>query len=157
MKKFRETVVPTTPPADGDEDIGEIRTIVGFHLRLAHGAVYRHFTETFSDLDLTQKQVSILWLIDDKPEIAQTDLARLMRMDRATTMAIVNRLEARKLLLRGKSALDGRKQTLTLTNSGREALANSKAAIRDHEAWLKSRFTDKEVNVLIELLMRIHR
>jgi DNA-binding MarR family transcriptional regulator len=156
MKKFKEVLVPTTPPIEGDDDIGEIRDIVGFHLRLAHGAVYRHFTETFADLDLTQKQVSILWLIDDHPDIAQTDLARLMRMDRATTMAIVNRLQDRKLLLRGKSHTDGRKQTLNLTSEGKDMLAVAKKAIRDHENWLKSRFSNKEVNVLIELLTRIH-
>lgn len=156
MTRPKETLVPTTPHVEGDEDIGEIRNIVGFHIRLAHGAVYRHFTETFADLDLTQKQVSVLWLVDDHPDISQTDLANRMRMDRATTMAIVNRLQARSYLVRGKSAQDGRKQTLNLTDRGRAALAVAKDAIAAHEAWLKSRFTDKEVDRLIELLTRIH-
>lgn len=156
MARTKETLVMTTPPVDGDDDIGEIRNIVGFHIRLAHGAVYRHFTETFTELDLTQKQVSVLWLVDDHPDIAQTDLAHRMRMDRATTMAIVNRLEARNLLVRGKSETDGRKQTLNLTNNGREMLRVAKQAIMEHENWLKSRFTDKEVAKLIELLTRIH-
>lgn len=145
------------PHVAGDDDIGEIRGIVGFHLRLAHGAVYRHFTESFAHLDLTQKQVSVLWLVDDHPGIAQTDLARLMRMDRATTMAIVNRLEARRYLLRGKSPSDNRKQTLALTGEGSKALAVAKDAIRQHEEWLKSRFTAKEVARLIEFLTRIHQ
>jgi len=48
----KETVAITTPHVPVDEDIGEIRDIVGFHIRLAHGAVYRQFTETFADLDL---------------------------------------------------------------------------------------------------------
>ncbi|MEZ5743298.1 MAG: MarR family transcriptional regulator [Sphingomonadaceae bacterium] len=156
MARPKETLVPTTPHVEGDEDIGEIRNIVGFHIRLAHGATYRHFTETFTDLDLTQKQVSVLWLVDDHPDISQTDLAKLMRMDRATTMAIVNRLEARGYLKRGKSKNDGRKQTLNLTNPGRKALVKAKAAIREHEDWLKSRFSDAEVETLIGLLTRIH-
>lgn len=156
MTRPKETLVPTTPHVEGDDDIGEIRNIVGFHIRLAHGAVYRHFTETFSDLDLTQKQVSVLWLIDDHPDIAQTDLATRMRMDRATTMAIVNRLQARGYLVRGKSPSDGRKLTLNLTDKGRKALVTAKAAIAEHENWLKSRFTDKEVERLIEMLARIH-
>jgi DNA-binding MarR family transcriptional regulator len=156
MPKSRETVAITTPHVKGDEDIGEIRHIVGFHLRLAHGAVYRHFTETFAHLDLTQKQVSVLWLVDDHPDIAQTDLARRMRMDRATTMAIVNRLEARGYLVRGKSKSDGRKQTLTLTDGGRKGLRAAKSAIHQHEQWLKSRFSKQEVAKLIDLLRRIH-
>ena len=156
MTRIKETLVPTTPHVDGDEDIGAIRDIVGFHIRLAHGAVYRHFTETFADMELTQKQVSVLWLVDDHPDIAQTDLAQRMRMDRATTMAIVNRLQARDYLVRGKSQSDGRKQTLNLTDAGRRALAVAKDAIRQHEEWLKARFTDREVETLIEMLSRIH-
>jgi DNA-binding MarR family transcriptional regulator len=156
MAKHPETLSITTPHVAGDEDIGEIRNIVGFHIRLAYGAVYRHFTETFTDVDLTQKQVSVLWLTDDHPDIAQTDLAKRMRMDRATTMAIVNRLESRGYLVRGQSQSDGRRQTLNLTRAGRKALIKAKAAIQQHEHWLKSRFTPREVAKLIELLTRIH-
>jgi DNA-binding MarR family transcriptional regulator len=156
-KHIKDTVAITTPHVSGDEDIGEIRTIVGFHIRLAHGAVYRHFTETFADLDLTQKQVSALWLVHDHPDIAQTGLAQRMRMDRATTMAIVNRLESKGYLLRRKSRSDGRKQALNLTEAGRRTLAAAKRAINQHEQWLKSRFTEKEVAKLIELLTRIHQ
>jgi DNA-binding MarR family transcriptional regulator len=156
MTRPKEILVPTTPHVEGDDDIGEIRNIVGFHIRLAHGAVYRHFTESFTHLDLTQKQVSVLWLVADHPDIAQTDLAQRMRMDRATTMAIVNRLEERDYLKRGKSMSDGRKQTLNLTPKGQKALIVAKQAIADHEKWLKARFTDKEVATLIEMLTRIH-
>jgi DNA-binding MarR family transcriptional regulator len=156
MTTPKEILVPTTPHVEGDEDIGEIRDIVGFHIRLAYGAVYRHFTESFSHLELTQKQVSVLWLVDDHPDIAQTNLAQRMRMDRATTMAIVNRLQARHYLVRGKSQSDGRKQTLNLTDKGRAALVVAKQAIRKHEEWVKGRFTDKEVASLIEMLARIH-
>jgi len=156
-KPTKETIAITTPHVAGDEDIGEIRNIVGFHIRLAHGAVYRHFTETFADLDLTQKQVSALWLIDDHPDVAQTGLAQRMRMDRATTMAIVNRLESKGYLVRRRSRSDGRKQALNLTQSGRRALASAKRAIQQHEEWLKSRFNEKEVAKLIELLTRIHQ
>jgi DNA-binding MarR family transcriptional regulator len=156
MARPKETLTITTPHVAGDEDIGEIQHIVGFHIRLAHGAVYRHFSETFAHLDLTQKQVSVLWLVDDHPDIAQTDLAQRMRMDRATTMAIVNRLQARGFLVRGKSSDDRRKQTLNLTPTGRKALVTAKGAIRQHERWLKSRFTEKEVATLIGLLARIH-
>jgi DNA-binding MarR family transcriptional regulator len=78
-------------------------------------------------------------------------------MDRATTMAIVNRLEAKGYLVRRKSRSDGRKQALNLTDRGRKALAAAKRAILQHEQWLKSRFNEKEVTKLIELLTRIHQ
>ena len=141
---------------DNEDDIGGIADIVGFHIRLAHASVYRHFTETFVDLDLTQKQVSVLWLVDDHPGISQIEVGKRLRMDRATTMTIVNRLQERGFLRRERSESDGRKQALFLSDDGREALGHAKSCIAEHEAWLKSRFRPDEVKNLVEMLARIH-
>ena len=105
---------------------------------------------------LTQKQVSVLWLIDDHPGIAQADIGRRLQMDRATTMAIINRLQARGYLVRGRSPHDGRRQTLTLTPAGHNALIEAREAISSHERWLKDRFSNAEIQTLITLLRRIH-
>lgn len=137
-------------------DIGALDGIVGFHIRLAHGAVYRHFSETFTGLDLTQKQVSVLWLVGDHPGIAQIAVGSRLRMDRATTMTIVNRLQDRDYLRRERSSIDGRKQSLFLTPRGQAALAEAKECIESHETWLKSRFTPQEIEKLVEMLSRIH-
>ena len=144
-----------TPDNNGPELAG-LDEIVGFHLRLAHGAVYRHFTETFTDLDLTQKQVSVLWLVADHPGIAQIELGTRLRMDRATTMTIINRLQDRGLMRRERSESDGRKQALYITSGGEQALDKAKACIAEHESWLKSRFNQAEVEKLVEMLSRIH-
>ncbi len=141
---------------DKADELGGLNDILGLRIRLAHGAVYRHFAETFADLDLTQKQVSALWLVSDNPGISQIDLGGRLRMDRATTMTIVNRLQARAYLRRERSASDGRKQALYLTEAGAAALAEAKRCIGEHEAWLKSRFTAEEIEKLVEMLARIH-
>lgn len=140
------------PPAE----IGGLHGIVGFHIRLAHGAVYRHFAETFAGLELTQKQVSVLWLVGDHPGIAQIAVGGHLAMDRATTMTIVNRLQAREYLRRERSNHDGRMQALFLTTRGQTALAEAKQCIENHEGWLKSRFSAEEVEKLVEMLKRIH-
>ena len=135
---------------------GTLDSVLGFHIRMAHGAVYRHFTETFADLDLTQKQVSVLWRVSERPGIAQIELGQHLRMDRATTMTIVNRMQARGYLRRERAADDGRKQALFLTDAGADALNTAKRCIDEHESWLKSRFTPDEVEKLVEMLARIH-
>lgn len=136
--------------------LGGLEGIVGFHLRLAHGAVYRHFTETFANLDLTQKQVSALWLAAEEPGISQVELGRKLSMDRATTMTIVNRLQDRDYVRRERSDSDGRKQALHVTETGLAALEEAKICIAEHEKWLKARFTAPEVEKLVEMLTRIH-
>ena len=141
---------------DNVAELGGLNGIVGFHIRLAHGAVYRHFTETFAELDLTQKQVSALWLVADNPGISQIALGGRLRMDRATTMTIVNRLQERAYMRRERSTSDGRKQALYLTDAGVAALVQAKAAIVEHEGWLKGRFSPEEIEKLVEMLARIH-
>ena len=137
-------------------ELGGIDGILGFHIRLAHAAVYRHFTETFAALDLTQKQVSVLWLAGEFPGISQIEVGQRLRMDRATTMTIVNRLQHRDYLRRERSTSDGRKQALYVTEAGAMALAEAKGCVAAHEAWLKSRFSREEVEKLVEMLARIH-
>ena len=145
------------PPPDLPVGLGPLEDILGLNIRLAHGAVQRHFGESFADLALTQKQVSVLWLAGDHPGIAQTDLARALDMDRATTMAIVHALEKRALLERTKGATDARRVALGLTEPGRAILVEARKAIAEHEAWLTARFAPDELKLLLEMLRRIHR
>ena len=130
--------------------------VLGLHIRLAHGAVQRHFGDHFADLGLTQKQVSVLWLASDSPGIAQADLAQRLQMDRATTMAIVHTLERRGLLARRRGDADARRIALAPTESGALLLAEAKHAIASHEAWLTARFTAKELATLTGMLRRIY-
>jgi DNA-binding MarR family transcriptional regulator len=130
--------------------------ILGFHIRLAHGAVFRHFNDTSGALGLTQMQTSVLWLVSDEPGVSQVDIARRLQIDRATMMAITNVLAKRGLLERGSSTKDRRRQTLHLTPSGAVALTAARQAVAAHEAWLKARFTPEEVGQLVALLRRIH-
>jgi DNA-binding MarR family transcriptional regulator len=141
---------------DNADELGGLNDILGLRIRLAHGAVYRHFAETFVNLGLTQKQVSALWLVNDNPGISQIALGGRLRMDRATTMTIVNRLQDRAYLRRERSTSDGRKQALYVTDAGRHALAEAKRCIGEHEAWLKGRFSAEEIEKLVEMLARIH-
>ena len=135
---------------------GPLDEILGLRIRLAHGAVQRHFAEHFAHLGLTQKQVSVLWLTQDAPGLAQADLARRLQMDRATTMAIVHALEKRGLVARARVSGDARRIGLRLTDSGSAMLEEARHAIAAHEAWLKERFTAREVTMLSRLLERIY-
>jgi DNA-binding MarR family transcriptional regulator len=138
-------------------DLGPLGDILGLRIRLAQGAVQRHFAEHFSGLGLTQKQVSVLWLAGEGAGVAQKELALRLQMDRATTMAIVHSLEKRGLLARRRAEDDGRVVVLAPTAEGAAALAAARVAIGEHEAWLKGRYSAEEVATLTELLGRIHR
>jgi DNA-binding MarR family transcriptional regulator len=129
----------------------------GYQLRWAYVAVRRHFESAMEKLDLTQKQTGVLWLIDANPAVSQIALANELGMDRASMMAIVDRLEDRGLIVRKRSAEDGRRQELYVTAKGRKVLAQAKTAIQEHEKWLSSKFTKAELAAFVEGLRRFTR
>jgi DNA-binding MarR family transcriptional regulator len=135
----------------------EIDNLVGFHLRMAFLAVSRHFTTAMAHLDLTQKQVGVLWLIGENPGVSQIALATELAMDRASMMAIIDRLDARELVVRERCKRDGRRQELYLTPKGRRTLLQSKSALGEHEAWLASRFAPDELAFFVDGLKRFQK
>jgi hypothetical protein len=56
-------------------DFGRLDALLGFHLRMASGAVARDFAATMDELGLTQKQCAVLELIAANPHISQIDMA----------------------------------------------------------------------------------
>ena len=130
---------------------------VGHQLRMANVAVRRHFEAAMQRLDLTQKQTSVLWLIDANGGVSQIALANELGMDRASMMAIVDRLEERGMIVRKRSAEDGRRQELTVTAKGRKVLAQAKTAIHDHEKWIAAKFSRGELAGFVAALKRLAR
>ena len=129
----------------------------GYQLRTAYVAVRRHFEAAMAKLDLTQKQTGVLWLIEANPAVSQIALANELGMDRASMMAIVDRLEERGLIIRKRSTEDGRRQELYTTAKGRKVLTQAKAAIHDHEKWISSKFNKSELAAFVDGLKRFTR
>jgi DNA-binding MarR family transcriptional regulator len=133
----------------------ELDGLLGYRLRRAQGAMHRDFMAAVASLDLTQKQAATLWLINSNPGVAQVAVAAALGMDRATTMAIVDRLEDRRLVIRQRSRTDRRRQELYLTPAGQSALRKAKARIAKHEERFKSLFTAAELESLLTALQRL--
>ncbi len=130
---------------------------VGYQLRTAYVGIRRHFETAMEKLDLTQKQTGVLWLIEANPAVSQIALANELGMDRASMMAIVDRLEERGLIVRKRSTEDGRRQELYVTAKGRKVLTQAKAAIHEHEKWISSKFTKSELIAFVDGLKRFAR
>ena len=144
--------------AEADElDLDGLTDLLGFHVRLAQSTIYRDFAAALKELDLTQKLSAVLMLLRANPGASQIALANTLGTDRATMMAIIDRLQDRHLLFRERSKIDRRRQELYLTDEGRAVLAQAGRLIAKHEARFKSRFTAAELKSLVEMLGRLQR
>jgi DNA-binding MarR family transcriptional regulator len=137
--------------------LGGLGDLLGFHLRLASAAMHRDFLVALADQDVTQKQVALLWLIEANPGVSQISIAQALDMDRATTMAIIDRLEARGLAMRRRSTVDRRRQELYLTEPGEAFLARAKALSHEHDRKFTDRLTPEETKALRSALAKIYR
>jgi DNA-binding MarR family transcriptional regulator len=132
----------------------ELDGLLGYLLRRAQGAMHRDFMAAVADFGLTQKQAATLWLIQANAGVSQAEVAAALGMDRATMMAVIDRLEDRGFVIRKRSSTDRRRQDLYLTPAGQATLRKCKARIAEHEQKFRALFTTAELESLLDSLKR---
>ncbi|MCY1666586.1 MarR family winged helix-turn-helix transcriptional regulator [Rhizobium sp. SL86] len=130
--------------------------LVGYHLRMAHLALYRDFAAHMAEFDLTQKQLAALELIATNPGASQVDIANALSMDRATMMGMVKRLMARGFIERRSSAIDRRRHEMRLSPLGQDVLGRVHGIIDQHEKDFCSVLSEEERLDLIRMLRRLY-
>jgi DNA-binding MarR family transcriptional regulator len=116
---------------------GGLDQLIGYHLRLAQISVFRDFADTTREFDISPGWVGLLMLIKHNPGLTQSRLAQAIGIDRSTLVNSLDRLEARKLVLRSASPTDRRANVLQLTAAGEEVLGAIMPLILQHEGRLK--------------------
>ncbi len=132
----------------------ELDGLLGYLLRRAQGAMHRDFMAAVAEFELTQKQAATLWLIQANAGVSQAEVAAALGMDRATMMAVIDRLEDRGFVIRKRSSTDRRRQDLYLTPAGQATLRKCKARIAEHEQKFRALFTTAELESLLDSLKR---
>ena len=136
-------------------DNGILDELLGYHLRRAQAAVFNDFMRTMAEDQITPGQFGVLTLIDRNPDLNQSALARVLGIERSTMVAVIDRLEERRLVARHESASDRRSNVLGLTARGKALLAAVKPKVRRHEKRIAAGLEPGEVTALIDLLRRI--
>jgi len=148
---------PSEPRPAQALNLDILPSLLGFRVRLANLEIYRDFTEKTAPIGLTQKQAAVLILIGANPGTSQITMAKFLGTDRATMMAMVNRLQAARLIERRPSETDRRRSALVLTRAGLVALEDLKARLARHERKFTARFSEAELAQFMEFLSRLYR
>ena len=149
---------PPAKPVAPALDRGLLPSLLGYMLRRTQSAVFDDFAATFAKAGeaLTPGEFGLLVLVDRNPGLSQMALARALGIDRSTLVPILDRLQARGLLLRHRSPTDGRTHALALTPVGEKALARFARLVRTHEKRIAFRLSSAETRALIDLLEKVH-
>jgi DNA-binding MarR family transcriptional regulator len=123
---------------------------------MANAAIARDFNAAMAEFGVTQKQLAVLRLIQENTGVSQVDLASVLETDRATMMALVDRLEKRSLIERQASTRDRRRIELHLQKAGEDLLTAAEAVLATHEQRLQDRLSTGEANDLVRLLKQLY-
>jgi DNA-binding MarR family transcriptional regulator len=135
--------------------LGPLPDYVGYALRRAQTASFRHLERSAGDLALTPGQFSQLAAIEANPGINQRKLAALFGLDKSTLSPAMEALAARGLVQRTRDAADGRAWALSLTPQGRQLLARMRARIEAQERVIADALAPAERRRLLAAMRRI--
>ncbi|MCX7366907.1 MAG: MarR family transcriptional regulator [Alphaproteobacteria bacterium] len=138
-------------------DRGLLPGLLGYALRRTQSAVFADFAATFvrAGEALTPGEFGLLVLVERNTGLSQMALARALGIDRSTLVPILDRLQARELLVRHRSPTDGRTHALALTSTGTRALAKFASLVKAHEKRIASGLSAAETRTLIALLDKV--
>jgi DNA-binding MarR family transcriptional regulator len=115
----------------------------------------RTYLEEVGRGEITPNLIGVLAIVSVRDGISQTELARLMRLERATIGVHVGRCLAKGFIRRIDSAHDGRKYALSVTQRGRQLLQRLRSRIPAHERGLAAALTAAERQTLLRLLDKL--
>jgi DNA-binding MarR family transcriptional regulator len=138
-------------------DLGELPGLLGYNIRRAQVALWRDFLLTVdAGVGIRPGVFSLLLLVARNPGAAQIQLARALAIDKASIVAVIDRLEKAQLVERRRSMVDRRRQGLFLTPTGTRRVALLRARMLEHERRFLERMTPTEARTLVRLLKRLY-
>jgi MarR family transcriptional regulator, lower aerobic nicotinate degradation pathway regulator len=115
--KATETLMKKTMPTRVELD-----TLPGHHIRRLHQIAVAIFLQETEAHGLTPVQYAAMQAVANTPGFDQRTLASTVGFDTSTIGGVIDRLEARGLIMRSASPNDRRVRLLTLTDAGRALL-----------------------------------
>ncbi len=137
-----------------DARTSDLEGLIGYNLKRAYVIVQADFRAALGRDGLAPRVFSALSLVVQFPNTTQSELARMLDIERSGLVAIVDELERRSYLARTAVPGDRRVQALVPTSAGRHAYAEIIAKVRAHERRLFSGMTMSERQSLLDLLRK---
>ena len=136
---MRNALIPSHPevePKPGDF----LSALPGYALRRAANAMMADLAARLVALDLRISDATVLLLVNDRDDMTSRDIGKVLDIQRANMVPLLNRLERAALVER--VPIDRKSLAIVLTASGRKALESVRSVIEQFEADLLSRIPD---------------
>lgn len=136
-------------------ELGLLSRSLSFHVRKAQLALQRRGLRNVSGTNVGPAEFGTLVLCEQNPGMAQFQIAAALDIDKASVVAVVDRLEEMGWLLRRRSNHDRRRYGLCLTPEGLRQVQTLRRQAEQAEAFAHELFSADEMNQLLGMLARL--
>jgi len=137
-------------------DLGCLPKLLGYNLRRANQASWRTYVSFIGENKLRPGLFSLLVLTRSNPGIAQIELGTHLGVDKASIVALLDRLERADLIERRRCTRDRRRQGIFLTEAGTSELDAMLVQVRQLERHMAARFSKAELEQFLGFLHRMY-
>ena len=106
-------------------------------------------------LGLATAQLPVLSMLRNGDRLAQSELARLAKVEQPTMAQLLERMERDGLVRRDPDPRDRRSSLVSLTDAAIEKLPAGRQALRQANTEMTEGLSDAEVTTLVRLLRRV--
>lgn len=133
-------------------DMTVLEEKLGYRIRILERQLNKEFTRKAG---MTTVQFSVFSLVATNEGLSQIAIGEALAMDRASTMAIIDKLEAAGLVERRKSIHDRRVHALQLTEKGRKEFGTVNNKVTKYDSVFSARLSDSEMKTLNACLKKL--
>jgi DNA-binding MarR family transcriptional regulator len=137
-------------------DLGPLPKLLGYNIRRASQVSWRTYVSSIGENKLRPGLFSLLCLVRANTGIAQIELGTHLGVDKASIVALLDRLERAGLIERRRCTRDRRRQGIFLTDAGSAELDSLLSKVRRIERHMTSRFNKAELDQFLGFLQRMY-
>ena len=145
----------TTTKRTGDLDWGILSGSIGPRVRLLRNELHGRSILVSAPYGLPTGSLTVLALIAANPGSSQTARARRAGLNNSALVGIVDQLEQRALVERGRAANDRRRYQLMVTPAGRQMMETLFSVVTKEEGPIRDALGARDLATLLALLDRV--
>jgi DNA-binding MarR family transcriptional regulator len=130
-------------------------SLICYNCKRAYLSIMPLFAERMAQYDLRTADFSVLSLLRANPNITQKRLSQAISISPPNLATLLDRLEARGLVVRQRNPLDKRSQTLALSAAGARLCASAEQTASGLERDATAMLSAREREQLLGLLQKI--
>jgi MarR family transcriptional regulator for hemolysin len=128
---------------------------LGYQISLTALMVRHEFGRRIGHLNLASEQFGILCLIDEHPELTQTEIAQMLCKNKTTVTRMMDALVKKGLITKEWNRDDRRTQRIEMTPQGREALDKALPIAAQMGEDLKKLVKEEHAEIVLEAMDKI--